>query len=200
MKALHWLQFMNTQRRAHGKTVFSATELANAGNTNMHTLNVDLGRLLRKGVLVRYAHGKYGLPDGVTPEAVVTAVDAEAYVTGAYALYRHGMITQIPREITCFTNRRHNRSRIRTTPLGKLIFVCVGPGIYSHPADSAIAVPEQALCDFIYYLLRRGLRPDSLVTFRNLDAANPSPQLLDRYPASVRKTVAALRHQNIKSL
>lgn len=192
MRALRWLQFLDTQRRAHGKTVFSATELANAGHTTLHALNVQLGRLLRQGILVRYAHGKYGLPDGITPAAVVAAVDDAAYMTGAYALYLHGVITQIPAEITCFTNRRHNRSRVRTTPLGKLVFVCVGPGIYSRPAESTLAGPAQALCDFVYVLRRRGLRPASLVTFRNLDAARPSRELLGCYPASVRKTVADL--------
>ena len=119
-------------------------------------------------------------------------MDSHPYLTGSYALCRHNLITQIPAEITCFTNRRHNKSRVRTTPVGRFAFVCVSRRVYSEPTGSVLAGAEQALCDFVYLLRRRGLRPESVVTFRNLDKVRPSRRMLNRYPASVRNSVLAL--------
>lgn len=192
MKARHWLEFMETQRHEHGKTVFSVTELANAGNTSLHSVNVELARLVKQGIIVRYSRGKYGLPGNVSPEELVSAVDKHAYLTGSYALYRHNLITQIPSELTCFTNRRHNRSRVRTTPAGRLVFVCVNERVYCKPRDGIMAAPEQALCDLVYLLRRRRLRPEGLFTFRNLDKVRELEHTLEKYPDIVRKTVLSL--------
>ena len=196
MKAREWQRFMDTQRRQHAKTVFSVTELANAAGVSLHVLNVELGRLVRQGVVVRYARGKYGLPGAVAPEELLSALDAHAYLTGAYALHRHNLVTQAPTEITCFTNRRHNRSRARTTPVGRFTFVCVSPQVYALPRDSLLAGPAQALCDFVYLLGRHGLDPRALVTFRRLDVIHDDDiaALGSRYPATVLRAVEHLRH------
>jgi len=194
MKARVWQRFMDEQRRQHGKTVFSVTELANVAGVSLHALNVELGRLLRQGVILRYARGKYGLPGIESPEDLLPDLDSNAYITGAYALYRRGLITQAPAEIMCFTNRRHNRSRVRATPVGRFTFVCVKRGIYALPEDGLIAGPEQALCDFVYVLSRRGIEPRALVTFRRMDTIGwkAIDALSRRYPASVAQRVREL--------
>ena len=115
MKALEWMRFFTTQRNRYGKNVFTVAELANVAGSSPAVMNVELGRLVKQGVIRRWVPGRYGLPDGVTAAALVTAIDAGAYVTGAYALAAHGLITQVPLEIDCFTRRRHNRSRHRHT-------------------------------------------------------------------------------------
>jgi len=189
MRAVEWVRFLAEQRARHGKGVFSVTELANVADVSPAVANVQLGRLVRQGVIRRWVPGRYGLPDGVSAEELARAIDSAAYVTGSYALARHGFITQQPHAIECFTNRRHNRSRRRSTPLGALVFVCVSPRIYARPPSGSMAPPEQALFDLIYLLRRRGLDPQSLYTFRGLDRLTIPAEVHDRYPRSVQRAV-----------
>ena len=191
MKALEWVSFFGEQRKLHGKVIFSVAELANAARTSLHAVNTELGRLLRRGLIARYAHGRYGPVEGVTPEDLLPALDPGAYTTGLYALFRHHLVTQISTEVTCFTNRRHNRRPDRPNPAGKLKFICVPGSLYSKPLEGTLATAEQALCDFAWLSLRDGLEPQSLATFRNLHALSRRrlEHVLRRYPENARDNV-----------
>src|SRR5262249_31155824 len=155
------------QRALHGKLIFSVAELANAAQTTLRGVNTELGRLVRRGLITRYAQGWYGPPQGVAPEDILPLVDAGAYLTGFYALFRYHLVTQVPSEVTCFTDRRHNRRTDRVTPAGRLRFICLPAPIYAKPAGHLLAPAEQALCDFVWLNLRDDIAPLSLVTFRN---------------------------------
>jgi hypothetical protein len=194
MKTLEWQRFFAHQRSQHGKVVFSVAELANAAGTTLHALNTELGRLVGRGVIVRYAHGRYGPPEGVQPEDILPTVDSGAYITGFYALFRHHLVTQAPAEVTCFTHRRHNRRADRVTPAGRLRFICVPAGVYAKPGEGALAPAEQALCDFVWLNLREGVDPRCLVTFRNLDTLKRRQlaRALRRYPDAARKVAKAV--------
>jgi hypothetical protein len=192
MKSVEWGRFLTEQRARYGKSVFSVAELANVADVSPTVINVQLGRLVRQGVIRRWAPGRYGLPEGVTAEELAHAIDGDAYVTGSYALARHGFITQQPREIDCFTRRRHNRSRRRSTPLGALVFICVSPRIHARPADDSMAPPEQALFDLVYMLRRGGFDPRSVYTFRGLDRLTIPAAVRSRYPQSVQRVVESL--------
>lgn len=191
MKASEWQRYLESQRRLHGKTIFTVTELANVSGSSPHALNVELERLCKRQLLIRYARGKYGLPEAGTPEELLPYLDFGAYVTGAYALHRHNLTTQVPTEIVCFTNRRHGRSRVRLTAAGKFVFTCVRPPLYAPPADGVLAAPEQALCDWVLTMLRRGLDPASQLTLRGLDRLDISAltQIAARYPATTAREV-----------
>lgn len=191
MKTLEWMRFLESQYRQHGKALFRVAELANVAGRDPHALNVELGRLVQKVVIVRYATGVYGLPDRATPEQLVAVLDDGAYITGAFALYRHNLVTQAPTEITCFTNRRHSQSRVRVTPFGRVVFVRVAPRIYCMPSQGALAPPEQAICDFVHLTLRQGLDPCAVVTFRGFAGVSRRllAVMLKRYPLKVRRTV-----------
>jgi len=194
MKMLAWQQFFQEQRAKHGKLVFTVSELANAARTSPRVLNVGLSRLLKRGLIMRYAQGRYGAVGGVAPEDLLPLIDSSAYITGFCALQRHNLTTQVPSEITCFTRRRHNRSRERSSPLGKFVFVCVSPEIYARPKQGLIAAPEQALCDFFYLTRRQSLDAQSLVTFTNLGRLNARRlhRVLARYPQTVAEAVRGL--------
>ncbi len=191
MTAVEWMQFLLHQRSESGKRIFSVSELSNAAGMSAVVLNVQLGRLVRQGVLRRYVPGRYGLPDGVTPVDLVTSIDSDAYITAAAALARHGLITQMPRTIECLTRRRHNRSRSRPSPLGTLVFHCVSAKVHDRP-EQAVAHPAQAVCDLFYLAHRAGLEPRSLYTFRKLAAVVLPPGLLARYPKTVQADVNRL--------
>ncbi len=194
MKSREWQNFFEEQRELHGKVIFSTAELANAARTTLHIVNTELGRLVKRGLAERYAQGLYGPSRGVTPESIVPTIDPGAYITGLYALFRHHLVTQAPAEVTCFTDRRHNRRAGRATPAGTLRFMRVPRGIYSRPALGTLAPPEQALCDFVWLSLRDGVEPKSLVTFRNLRSVSEQRLVkgLKRYPEQVRSVIARI--------
>lgn len=194
MKALEWQRFFLEQRNRHRKNLFSVGELANVAQTTLHALNTELSRLVERGILCRYAQGLYGMPEAVSAEELVHSIDPGAYVTGFFALFRHRLVTQVPTQVTCFSNRRHNRRRDRVTPAGRLRFVRVPPRIYFKPRSGILASPEQALCDFAWLNLSDGVDPGSLVTLRNLHSLEPRKlhRVLLRYPANVSAVVAAL--------
>jgi hypothetical protein len=171
--------------------VFSVAELANAAQTTLHVVNTELGRLVRRGLIARYAHGKCMAQRREWLRGYRGGSRPGAYITGFYALFRQHLVTQVPTEVTCFTNRRHNRRTDRITPAGRLRFICVRPGIYAKPVDQVLAPPEQALCDFVWLNLKDGVEPQSLVTFRNLNALSRRrlTKTLRRYPEQVRNTV-----------
>ena len=194
MTALQWHRYLEQARLRDHKTVFTVTELANIANVAAHSLNVQLGRLVGQGVIVRYASGKYGLPGRVRPEDLVGFLDSGAYITGLGALYHHNLVMQRPTTITCFTNRRHNRSRIRETPIGTFAFVCVSGRIYHRPADRSIAPAEQAFCDWLYLCSRKSVAPESQVTFAPLAGLRQDvlTDVLTRYPKTVARKAARI--------
>ncbi|MFA5042800.1 MAG: hypothetical protein WC381_08080 [Kiritimatiellia bacterium] len=186
--------YLEEQRRAHGKVLFTVTELANVAAVSRPVLNVELARLRRQGVIEKYAHGVYGLPNVITPAMLVAALDSHAYLTGSYVLYMHNLITQAPTRITCFTDRRSPRACERITSVGHFIFVCVRSRIYAQPAEGVVASPAQALCDFIYVTRRQGKLTKGMVTFRGL-TAQAIPELdsiIARYPVTVQRQARAL--------
>jgi len=198
MKALEWQRYLDREDRRHHKRVFTVAELANVANVTPHALNVQLGRLVQQGVIVRYARGRYGLPGRVAPEDLVGSLDSGAYITGLYALYRHNLVLQSSRRITCFTNRRHNRSRTRDTPIGTFSFVCVRSRIYQRPAEGSFASPEQALYDWVYMSSRRGIDPVSQVSFRSGMSLREEvlTGLQTRYPKTVTRRMNRVLEAN----
>jgi len=194
VKASEWQRTLQRYREQYRKVLFTPAELANIAGQSMPVLKNSLHSLRRQGVFELYAQGKYGLPGAVLVEDLVVALDASAYITGMYALYNHGLLNQTPQRIHVFTNRRHNRSRVRKTKFGTIILVCVQGTAYALPDGSAVAGPEQSLCDFVYLLRRRGLLADSLVSFRELQRLDMEEmqRQLSRYPKTVELEVNRL--------
>ncbi|MCX7050078.1 MAG: type IV toxin-antitoxin system AbiEi family antitoxin domain-containing protein [Candidatus Sumerlaeota bacterium] len=200
MTAMEWRLYLE-ERRREGKSCFTIAELANVSGLSPSVLNVQLARLVKRGVIARHARGRYGAPGALAPEVLLPGLDASAYLTAAYALNKHGLITQVPAALSCFTNRRHNRSRERVTAAGRFVFVCVKPPIYALPRKGVLADPEQALCDFVYLTLRSGGAPEGLVTFRNLDRLRKSRlfRLARRYPSTIGERIAAILQRSSRA-
>jgi hypothetical protein len=199
VRANAWRKYLEEQRQRYGKVLFTRTELANVAFVSPAALNVELARLRRQEIIVRYAHGLYGMPGAVSPQFLVPAIDSHAYITGHYALYNYQMVTQTPVTITCFTDRRSPRAQERITSVGRLIFVCVRSSVYLPVPEAAIAPPPQAFCDYVYLSRRYGVEPEALVTFRNLEriGAEELAPILPRYPVSVQKHVERLLHPRL---
>ncbi len=197
MKAIDWQKTLQEQRDKYGKVVFTVTELSNISSLDTKSLKVSLSRLVSRGIIQRYTKGRYGMAGAVMIEDLVSSIDPAAYVTGMYALYRHQLITQVPTEISCFTNHRHNRSRVRVTALGRIVFVCVTGSTYSYPHGNVVVSPEQAVSDFVYLCLKRSVCPSDIVTFRNLRRLNLDllQKYLKKYPATVKREIKKLFQQ-----
>ena len=194
MKAIDWQKTLQEQRDKYGKVVFTVTELSNISALSAKSLKVSLSRLVERGIIQHYTKGRYGMPGAVRIEDLVPSIDPAAYVTGMYALYQHQLITQMPTEISCFTNHRHNRSRVRVTPLGRIVFVCITGSTYSYPQGNVIVSPEQAVSDFVHLCRRRGVSPSDIVTFRNLHRLDLGllQAGLKKYPATVKREMERL--------
>lgn len=195
MRALEWQRRLEKQRLQYGKAVLSIPELCNlSGDANILSVRVQLGRLVRAGIIERCANGRYGLPGAASPELLLPSIDPAAYMTGLYALFRHDLVNQVPTEIACFTNRRHNRSRIRRTSVATFRFVCVASSVYLPPEDGVLAAAEQALCDWVLMLRHRGADPQGQASFRGLEKLDlvKLHHHLPRYPQAVRSAVLRL--------
>ena len=192
MKTRDWQNLLAEQAKS-GKTLFTVTELANASGTPRRIVNVEMARLVKYGVVIRHAQGLYGLTGASVPlEQLIQSMDPHAYMTGLYALMRHGLVTQVPTVITCFTTHRHFRKETQTSA-GRIEFVCIKPPIYRRETQR-MADPELAICDFVYISLRRGMHPLSLASFRQLQSLRPSVLMrtMKRYPSTVQRQVSAL--------
>lgn len=190
---LEWYRLFSEYSREHRKDFFSVTELANATGLGRNRLNTELHRLVKNDLLTRYIRGCYGLASGkVSPEMLLPYLDPGAYITGAYTLFHHQLITQVPATITCFTNRRHGRHKKRETPAGNYEFTTVKDKVYKRPDTGKLASPEQALYDFVYCQRAGGIKnPESLVTFRNLDRLDQKvmDKTAEGYPHTVNEKV-----------
>jgi hypothetical protein len=157
------------------------------------SLHVQLGRLQASKVLIRYAQGLYGAAHA-EPDELMSCLDPGAYLTGHAALFRHGLATQVPTVLTCFTNKRHGRSRICRTPAAVFEFVTPARPLYRPPAPGRLVAPEQALCDFVFTCSRRGARAENLVTFRSLGklSGDALRRVLPAYSKTVQKQVARI--------
>jgi hypothetical protein len=200
MKAIQWQSCLIEQRERYGKTIFTLPELCSlAGGAPLASMRVQAHRLLQVGVLQRCAVGRYCLPGAADLGALLPLLDRSAYATGLYALHRHNLVTQSPSEIVCFTNRRHNRSRLRDTSVGRLRFVRISPTIYSPPTGSILAPPGQALCDWILDLRQQGATAIGQAALRPLppELRAAAHNCAKRYPQTVRQELEELINHEV---
>lgn len=193
MKERDWIRFLEEQAQRHDKVLFTLTELLHASRTTRAYTKLQVSRLVARGMLARHAHGLYGLPGPLPAEMLASAIDPTSYVTGSHALNRHGIVTQAPVEIDCFTLMPRARRRLRTSA-GVFVFTTARPPVYAAPHEGHLAGPEQAACDFLWLCARRGVAPEQAVTWRNHGRLRPRVlrEVAQRYPDAVRRRALRL--------
>ncbi len=121
-----------------------------------HTLR----RLASSGLVTAVRHGVWALTDPLDPLALAEYVTAPypSYVSLQTALYRRGMISQIPSSVYLVSLAR---SDLVETGVGTYSVHHVRPelfGGFEHEPRSGtkLAIPEKALFDFLYLSPTRG--------------------------------------------
>jgi predicted transcriptional regulator of viral defense system len=111
-----------------------------------------LQRLAADRLAIRLRRGLWVLDTAAEPHVLAAYLTAPypSYVSLWSALYHHGMIDQIPREIYLASLDRSKRSR---TPLGTYVVLHIAPelfGGFEAHGGGKIATPEKALFDTVY--------------------------------------------------
>lgn len=175
------------------KPYLSPADLEKVLGQERPTLYVTLNRLVRYGVLVRLRQGVYQVALQTTdPARIANQLVYPSYLSFEAALARYGILSQVPYALTFATTHRTQRMVLGETAVefrqlkGELFFgYTVQAGLY-------VAEPEKALLDQLYMIVRgiSDLRADEL-DLSSLDGERLRTYA-DRFPASVRATVARL--------
>lgn len=165
-------------------TTGSAAEWLGVTNARASTM---LRRLRETGHVVQLERGRWVDPERMTPEALPIAITAPdpAYVSLYSALYRHGMIEQVPDVIYAMTLAPTRRVE---TPLGTVSLHQAAPSYFGESEEVApfvrVATPEQALVDTFY------LRQARSGLFRALPELTLPPRFSK---ARVRRAIARIQ-------
>lgn len=86
------------------------------------------------------------------PHATATGVatfpqPGRPFLPGLSPLASCGVATVDNRRHACFTDPQTPPARLRVTPVGRLVFVCVQSGVYFPVFAGAPTPPAQTLCD-----------------------------------------------------
>lgn len=175
------------------------TVLGLSGSAASHTLR----RLARVGLVVPVRNGLWALDRELDPLLLAEHLSAPypSYVSLQTALYRHGMISQVPSVVYAVTLGRDRRYR---TPFGPYSFHHLPPelfGGWATPPRSGLklATPEKALADYLY------LTPTRSRLFSALPELELPPRFsiemtrgwLERIPNRRLRTIARRRLEEI---
>jgi predicted transcriptional regulator of viral defense system len=140
--------------RAIGTPSFLTADAAAALGIQRSHASQSLGRLAASGHLAKLGRGRWGFRDRIDPAALPELLTAPfpSYVSLQSALYRHGMISQIPSVLYAVSVAR---TRTFRTDLGTVSIHHVAPSFFfgysSAPGGNGkIATPEKALVDLLY--------------------------------------------------
>jgi predicted transcriptional regulator of viral defense system len=114
--------------------------------------SVLLSRLSSRGFVHRLSRGKWSIGDQPDRDLVAEQVSAApTYVSLQSALYRHGLIEQVPEVLYAVTLGRARKVR---TPLGVVSLHRMPPALFGGysilKGGAKVATAEKALFDFLY--------------------------------------------------
>lgn len=135
------------------RPILTTAEAAVRWRTQQRTAGQRLRAMEEAGLVRRLRRGLWALDLGIEPFAVVPYLTAPfpAYVSFWSALSQHGMIEQIPRQISIASL---DRARRITTVVGTYEVHHLAPELFAGYTGSAetgyLATPEKALFDTVY--------------------------------------------------
>ena len=193
MNAAEALRRLKGLRVPAATTADAAAVLGISGEAASHTMR----RLARSRLVTPVRKGVWALTDEPDPLALAEYVTAPyaSYVSLQTALYRHGMIDQIPSMIFVVSLARTARIE---TPIGAYSVHHVQPsffaGFESAPESGIkLATPEKALVDFVDLCPTRGRLFTSLPELELPRGFRPAEarRWLERVPSSRLRTIVS---------
>lgn len=139
--------------RQLGVAAFETRDISALLKVTPANASVLLSRLASRGLVMRLARGRWSMEAPVNREALVDQVSAPspAYVSLQSALFRHGLIEQVPEVIYAVTIGRARRVR---TPVGTVSLHRMPPDLFGGfevaVDGTKIATAEKALFDLLY--------------------------------------------------
>lgn len=139
-----------------GRPVFSARELSVVSGRSPSTVSQGLAFLRRQGLVVKVAHGVWAAGGAAPgPYAVIAQVlpKQRAYVSFTSALHLHGILEQVPQEVTLASVAHSGKIK---TAAGVFAVHHLAPSFFRGFGWSAgaggflLAQPEKALVDCLY--------------------------------------------------
>lgn len=143
------------------RPVFTTREAAALWRTEQTSASRRLGSLEKSGLLLRIQRGIWALDPEIRPSVVGPHLTAPlpSYVSLFSALAEHGMIEQIPRQISLVSLARPRRT---PTSLGVYVVHQIAPelfgGFRGSERDGYLASAEKALFDLVYVRAAAGSR------------------------------------------
>ena len=138
--------------------IFSLHDLALLGQKAIPS---QISNLAKKGEIIRLKNGLYVIAsrkNNVMSEHIAFRIYDPSYVSLEWALYKHGLMPDIPYNVTSITAKS---TRDFKTPFGSFLYKSVKPDLffgYTKREDVAdqpylLALPEKALLDYLYFNL-----------------------------------------------
>ncbi len=148
MKLEEWLEFF---RKHLELKIFHFDHLRTLTDLEGHSLRVALKRLNERRIIRRICRGFYANPfNAPTLEEVSAEVRKPSYISLESALYRHGILSQMPQVLTCVTLQLPREFR---TSFGSIQYRRIQKAYFfgfARENDHFCAEPEKALVDFLY--------------------------------------------------
>ncbi len=135
------------------KSYFSLTDLKKFYPGKEGNLPVVLNRLVKKKTIIRLMRGFYTLNlSFLDQEALACEILKPSYISFEYALWRHGMMNEVPARITLATTRQ---PRSYTLPNSVLEYSHLTPKLffgYRIEKNILLAEKEKAFLDEVYLI------------------------------------------------
>ena len=186
--------------RRLGRPVLSTREAAALWGSQQVTASRRLGSLADAGLVLRIRKGLWALDSEIEPFALGPYLTAPlpSYVSLWSALADHGMIEQVPRQISLISPAR---PRQIVTALGTYVVHRVAPGLfggYTHTERGYLASAEKALFDLVYVRTATGARarPPELSLPEDFDRAKLDPWI-ERIESPRLRTLVARRLRDL---
>jgi predicted transcriptional regulator of viral defense system len=187
--------------RRLGRPVLSTREAAALWGSEQTAASRRLASLAGAGLVLRVRKGLWTLDSEIEPFALGPYLTAPlpSYVSLWSALADHGMIEQVPRQISLISLARPRR--IVTITLGTYFVHQITPelfGGYAHTERGYLASAEKALFDLVYVRSAAGTRahPPELSLPEDFDRAKLDPWI-DRIESSRLRTLVTRRLREV---
>jgi predicted transcriptional regulator of viral defense system len=182
--------------RRLGRPVLSTREAAALWGSEQTAASRRLASLADAGLILRIRKGLWALDSEIEPFALGPYLTAPlpSYVSLWSALADHGMIEQVPRQISLISPARPRRI---VTALGTYVVHRLVPklfGGYTHTERGYLASAEKALFDLVYVRTAAGTRarPPELSLPGDFDRAKLDPWI-DRIESPRLRTLVSRR-------